>query len=80
MQCHSQFSSTAHATAYMVTAAPPSTWKGLGSTPGQSMWDLWWKSSTGVGLSPSTSLFPCQYHSTNAACFYITLAMDSTFT
>ena len=28
----------------------------------QSMWDFWWA----TGFSLSTSVFPCQYHSTNA--------------
>jgi hypothetical protein len=40
---------------------------GPGSIPAQSMWDLWWtKSHWDRFFSPSTSDFPCQFHSTAA--------------
>jgi hypothetical protein len=34
---------------------------GLGSRPGQSMWDLWWTKWYCDGFSLSSSVFPCQY-------------------
>jgi hypothetical protein len=38
-----------------------------GSTPGQSMWNLWWTKWHWDRFSPpSTSVFPCQFHSTGA--------------
>jgi hypothetical protein len=33
--------------------------------PGHSVWDLWWKKWQWTGCSPSTSVFPRQYHATN---------------
>jgi hypothetical protein len=34
--------------------------------PGQSMWDLWWTKWHWNRFSPSTSVFPYQFHSTGA--------------
>jgi hypothetical protein len=36
------------------------------SIPGQFTWDLWWPKWHRDRISPSTSVFPCQYHSTKA--------------
>jgi hypothetical protein len=34
--------------------------------PGQSMWDFWWTKWHWDRFFPSTSVFPCQFHSTGA--------------
>ena len=48
--------------------SPASRRGGPGSIPGRSMWDLWWtKWHWGSFFSPSTSVFPRQFHSTGAA-------------
>jgi hypothetical protein len=44
---------------------PTSYREGPGSIPGQSKGDLWRKSSTRTVSSRSTSVFSCQYHSSN---------------
>jgi len=37
------------------------------------MWDWRWKDGNGTDFSPSTSVFPCQYHSTIAPYSHIHL-------
>jgi hypothetical protein len=34
--------------------------------PDQSMWDLWWTVSVVQLSAPSTLVFPCHYHATDA--------------
>jgi hypothetical protein len=45
---------------------PVSRLGGLGTIPAQSMWNFGGKIYTRTGFSPSTSVFPSQYPSTNA--------------
>jgi hypothetical protein len=42
-----------------------------GSRPGQSTWNFGGQSDKGTGLSTSSSVLPCQYHSTVALHTYI---------
>lgn len=44
------------------------------SIPGQSMWHWWWTKWDGLGFSRSTSVFPVNRHSTNAAHLHLRVA------
>jgi hypothetical protein len=42
-----------------------------GSSPGQVMWDLWWTKWHWGRFSPSTSVSPANFHSTDCSTFII---------
>jgi hypothetical protein len=44
---------------------------GPGSSPGQVMWDLWWTKRHWGRFSPSTSVFPTNYNSTECSTLII---------
>ena len=49
--------------------------RGRGSVLDESVWDLWWTQWHWHLSWPSTSAFPCQYHSTVAPYLFIHLAL-----
>jgi hypothetical protein len=49
----------------------PSHRGGLGSVPGQVMWDLWWTKWHWGTFSPSTSVSPASPHSTDCSIIII---------
>jgi len=48
--------------------------RGIGSIPGQSTWDLQWTNWNWTGFSSNTLLFPCKYNSTDAPHSFIHVA------
>jgi hypothetical protein len=55
----------------------PASYSGRqGSIPCQSLWDFCW---AGAGFAPSTSVFPCHYHSTSAPYSFIRHGVSEKF-